>query len=141
MSVDGLSRLLLVVRNGFEEAVEVLVDTVIVALKVLKATGQIHTQSWGVVPFQRRVIQAKLVVFVVGKVGEFLRAVVSPTWSSHLSFVGPTFGRLTASLWPPNRLIGWMGNVVAMVAELKEAMKLARRSLVWSLAGLVNKDS
>jgi len=34
-----------------------------------------------------------------------------------------------------------MGNAVAMIAELKEAMKLTRRVLVWSLAGLVNKDS
>lgn len=141
MSVDGLSRLLLVVRNGFEKTVEVLVDAVIVALEVLKATGQIHTQGWGIVPFQRRVVEAELVVFVVGEEGEFLRAVVSPTWPSHLSFLGHTFGRLTASLWPPNRLIGWMGNAAAMVVELNEAMKLARRSFVWSLAGLVNKDS
>jgi len=42
MSVDGLSSLLLMVRNGFEEAVKVLVDAVIVALEVLEAAGQIH---------------------------------------------------------------------------------------------------
>lgn len=141
MGVNGLSRLLLVVRNGFEQTVEMLVDAVIVALEVLESTGQIHAQSWGIIPFQRRVVEAKLVVFIVGEKGEFLRVVVSPTWSSRLSFVGRTFGRLTASLWPPNRLIGWMGNAAAMVVELNEAMKLARRSFVWSLAGLVNKDS
>jgi hypothetical protein len=79
MGIDGLSSLLLMARNGFEEAVEMLVDTVIVALEVLKAAGQIHAQGWGIVPFQRRVVEAKLVIFVVGEVGEFLGAVVSLT--------------------------------------------------------------
>lgn len=108
MSVDGLPRLLLVVRNGFEEAVEMLVDAVIVTLEVLKATGQIHAQSWGIVPFQRRVVEAELVVFVVGEEGEFLRAVVSPTWSSQLScwtYLWP-FDSFTLATKPLDRLDG-----------------------------------
>ena len=53
MGINGLSSLLLMVCDGFEKAVEVLVCTVIVALEGIKAIGQINPKLRWIVPFQR----------------------------------------------------------------------------------------
>ena len=50
-----------------------LIGTVIVALEGIEAIGQINPKLWWIIPFQRRIVKAKLVVFIIGEAGKFLR--------------------------------------------------------------------
>jgi len=72
VGVDGLAGSFLVVGNGLEKAVEVLVDATIVLDECLVSLGQISIRRGRVVPSERRVVQMQLVVFVVGEAGKLL---------------------------------------------------------------------
>lgn len=64
--IDRLSCLLFMACDGLEEAVKMFVYIVVVLDELVgEAIGQVCTQVWRVVPFQRRVVQLKLVVSVI----------------------------------------------------------------------------
>lgn len=60
--------------DGCEEAVEVLVLAVVL-VEIVEAGGEVGGEGGGlrwVVPFDRGVVEAEVVVLVVGEAGEFL---------------------------------------------------------------------
>lgn len=73
MSIDGLPGLFLVVHDGRQEAVEVLILAVIMLVELLKAVGQVGAKHHGwIVPFERPVIQVQLMLSIVREAGELL---------------------------------------------------------------------
>lgn len=65
MGIDGLARPLLIVGNGTEEAVQVLVYRVVVLDELVEAAGQVCTGVGRVVPLEGRVPEVELAVLVV----------------------------------------------------------------------------
>ena len=65
MCINGLTGALLVVCNGSEETVQVLVDTVVVFVELLETLRQIGTDGGRVVPLQGRGAELELVVLVI----------------------------------------------------------------------------
>lgn len=53
LGVDRLARLLLMGRNGSEEAVQVFVDAVVVAYEAVVAGAQVGARTGRIVPFYR----------------------------------------------------------------------------------------
>ena len=89
-----------------------IVSVLIELAKALKAVRKVRTESWGVIILQRRAIWAVLVVFVIGKVGDFLCQVVSleNTNSCSKTKCKRAVGRLIAECVPAKRSRGWMSN-------------------------------
>lgn len=78
MGIDRLPSLLLMVHDGREKAIEMLVLAVIVFVELLEAIGQVCAQHHGwIIPLEGSVVQMQLVLLVVGEAGEFLYLVVS----------------------------------------------------------------
>ena len=66
VGIYRLARLLLVVCNGLQKAVQVLVYAVVMLDElVVGAIGQVGTEVWRVVPFQGGVVLVEFVVLVV----------------------------------------------------------------------------
>lgn len=135
VGVNLLADFLLVSGNGFEEAVEMLVDRIIVFLKGAEALGEVGPELRRVVPLEGGVVEAEAVLTVEGKAGEFLGTVVSMgrcrEWLGELLAGGGeagdrpspvcfsaslTLGLLTGWLGPAKRPIGWMVNLAAAIA-------------------------
>ena len=65
MCIDGFAAALLMARNGFEEAVQVFVDAVIVFVELVETVPQKGADVGRVVPFHGRVAQLVLVGLVI----------------------------------------------------------------------------
>jgi hypothetical protein len=76
--IDWLACLLFMACDGLEEAIQVLVDPVVMLDElVVGAIGQVGAEIWRVVPFQGGVVLVKFMVLVIGEACKLLYPHVS----------------------------------------------------------------
>ena len=72
MGIYLLALLLLVRFDSLQQTDEVLVRRIVMLVELVEALRQVRPQLRGVIPLQRRVVQAELMLAVVRKTGYLL---------------------------------------------------------------------
>ena len=72
MSLDSLAILLFVRCDGLQQAIKVIVCSVIELLEGVEASSQVDSKPWWVVVAYRSLIQVELMFIVIGEVGNLL---------------------------------------------------------------------